>query len=211
MLLLQLEMRYLCMLLLLLLSLPTTSWARTSVKVGKGTRLSPQQVQFMRWWRSQTIRVVKPAARTSAKPATKTTLTVKVAPRSTTGRSVKVVRINANTRRQVQVPIHRTRKTATQKTWGHSLLTLKAVLINAQNSPAVGFSSDSSPSLTVMRVKRRVVRRERNVNQRETKTKRSVRHAAKKLVIVQQPSSSEPPLPNALTQLRYQLELAQME
>ncbi len=171
------------------------------MKVGKSTKLSPQQVQFMRWWRSQTIRVVKrTSTKPATKPATKTTLTVKVAPRSTTGRSVKVVRINANTRRQVQVPIHRIRKTATQGPWGHSLLTLKAVLINAQNSPAV-----------VMRVKRRVVRRDRNVTPHETKTQRTVRHAAKRLVIVQQPSSSEPPLPNALTQLRYQLELAQME
>ncbi len=209
---LQLEMRYLCILLLLLVSLPTTSWARTSaMKVGKSTKLSPQQVQFMRWWRAQTIRVVKPAAKPAAKHVAKTTLTVKVTPRSTLGRSVKVVRINANTRRQVQVPIRRARKVATQVPRGHSLLTLKAVLFNAQNTPTTGFSSDSSPRRTVVHAKRRVVRRERNMTPHKTKTQRTVRHAAKKLVIVQQPSSSAPPLPNVLTRLRYQLELAQME
>jgi hypothetical protein len=206
-------MRYLCVLLILALSLPAATQARTvSVKVGKTTKLSPQQVQFMRWWRVQNIRVVKPAAKPAVKPIAQTKLTLKVVPRSVTGRTVKVVRINTNTRRQVRVPIDRTRKTATQRTRTPSLLTLKAILINAQASPAAGFSSDSGPKLTVRQVKRRVVRRtERSVTQRETKQQQTVSRAAKKLVIVQQRPVSTSPQPNTLTRLRYQLELAQME
>jgi hypothetical protein len=129
-------MRYLCVLLILALSLPAATQARTvSVKVGKTTKLSPQQVQFMRWWRAQNIRVVRPAAKPAVKPIAQTKLTLKVVPRSVTGRTVKVVRINTNTRRQVRVPINR--KTATQRTRTPSLLTLKAILINARKAARV--------------------------------------------------------------------------
>jgi hypothetical protein len=226
-------MRHICLLVLLLLAAP--AWAKTvPVPVGgkKTVKLTPQQVQFMRWFRAKTATVKRSQSTAQGSIATQSAPTIKaravkvraVKVRAVKVRAVKVRKIKVRKASSLQVrqrpvtstttPHHRTTQSA--PIHGSSLGALKAVLIEVPKPP-----NTSTTSITVTSAQRRRTSRGQSthvavtrVEGKRPRSRHNLRGSADRLVILQTPNAAGvaavPPV-STLTTLRLQLELSQME
>lgn len=219
-------MRYLCVLLALALAAP--AWAKpVTVPVGgKSTQLTPQQVQFMRWWRAQTVKTVKPTSTVSKPVATKTL--VKVPTKKVTVTVTKVNRPAVKTttllvKPQTVVaptPILRAPALHGQSGAG-SLTSLTALLVGQQPGTSTGFvgSRSGQTRTTAEPLRRQGTARvvlEPGSPERQLKSRPASRGprgalSGQLVIVPTRLSGGEPTPPDTLTTLRYQLELSQME
>jgi len=215
-------MRQLCV--LLVLAHATPAWAKTvNVPVGEGksAKLTPQQVQFIRWWRVQTNKTVKPVTRSAALvPTKKLTITATKLNRPAVKTSTALIKpLMAIT----PAPTYRVPAAAGQAPVSSlsSLSSLRAVLIGYQPGTASGLKvlTSGQTQITTEPLRRQaatpgglaLTAMDRQLRCRPVPRAAKVARTGQLVIVPSRRTGAEPPPPDTLTKLRYQLELSQME